>query len=207
MASISDDAGKQEISEVEIPKIDQLPFEYVNKPTNKTALLLANATNRKSTEGQNRWYEYTFKKPVFLQAIVVNHQNYSEFSSFSVEVDDFEGTLTRYKSKIDNGRTTCIVNVLAKSVRFQPPKDYFFKNKILSSVFLFGFDADKAGEFIEYARRIEDIKSSSLDLIEKREEIYRNKIAEAELAVTKVSEATKELQALKGQSQRQRTAI
>ncbi len=76
MASLPDDTAKSEIIGVVAPKIGQLPFEYINKPSNRTTRLVANATDQSPLDGQNRWYEFSFKEAVFIQSIVINHRNY-----------------------------------------------------------------------------------------------------------------------------------
>jgi hypothetical protein len=206
MASSPDDNAKSEIDALDAPTIEQLPFEYVTKPSNRTTRLLANATDQSALVGQNRWYDYKFKEPVFIQSIVINHKNYSSLENFSLQIIGIDGQISDKKAKIDGGKTALIVNSLCKEIKFRPPKEYLFKNKSISSVYIFGFDLKKAGEFIAFARNIEDLQEGAVARIEHREEIYRRKIAEAELAVKNVAEATKELQSLKGQTQRQRTA-
>lgn len=207
MASDPASTAKQQIENLESPDIEELPFSYFEKPSNKTTRLIANSNNQGPVEGQNRWYEYSFNEPVFIQSISIEHDNYSDNSEFHFELIDFNNKVRTFAEKSASDETYVIVNTFAKSLKFKPPKDYFFSNRTIRSVHVFGFNLSKAGEFISWARRIDKVKESAIKAIGDRETTYAKKISEAELAVSKIAEATKELQALKGQSQRQRSAI
>lgn len=207
MASDPASNAKQQIEQIDVPEIEELPFSYIDKPSNKASQLLANSVNHSSTDGQSRWYEYAFREPVFIHSAVVFHTNYSDNSEFKFEFIDQGGLETNQIARSKSNSTTVMVNKFIKVIRFKPPKEYFFVDNVLNSVSIFGFDLEKAGDFINYARRIDELRDSALVAIADRESVYTKKIAEAELAVTKVADATKELQSLKGQSQRQRTSI
>ena len=46
--------------------LQDLPFELVERATNKTTKLLANSGSTQPIDGRHRWHDYKFREPVFL---------------------------------------------------------------------------------------------------------------------------------------------
>lgn len=104
---------------------------------NKTTRLIANSNNQGPVEGQNRWYEYSFNEPIFIQSISIEHDNYSDNSEFSFELIDFNNKVRTFAEKSASDETYVIINTFAKSLKFKPPKDYFFQTELFAlSMFL-----------------------------------------------------------------------
>lgn len=207
MATDAPKSTRDKISEKSVPKVDHLPFYLVDKRSNKTTKLLANSGDSAPLDGQNRWYTYSFKRPVFIYRAVIHVQNYPGWRDFEIEITDENGKVSKSKKPAASNKVVLTVSEFCKQIRFKPPKAYFSADKLVNSIEIFGFDKSAAGKFIQFARDIERLKIDALSQIEKREAIYRDTIEKAEAAEAKVAEAKKELGTLKGQADRQRSTI
>lgn len=207
MATSAENPAKAKIKGKAAPAVGLLPFALIDKPSNKTSKLLANASGTAPADGQHRWYSFDFKKPVFIYRVVINETNYADYHKFQIEVTDDEGQVFTSPVPPANSKVVLTVNRFCKRIRFKPPKAYSFGSKSINSVEIFGFDKVSAGKFIQFARDIDAIKDEAIALIEKQESSYRQKIEESEKAEIRAAEARKELEALKGQADRQKASI
>ena len=55
----------QQVREETLQQVEELPFELLNRRTNKTTKLVANSGEYSPMNGSNRWFEYEFSEPVF----------------------------------------------------------------------------------------------------------------------------------------------
>lgn len=207
MTEKAEKTKRDKIAEKGTPQIGQLPFRLVDKQSNKTTKLIANSKKTETVDGQNRWFTFSFKRPVFIYRAVVNETNYPEYKNFEIKVEDDEGNFHETRSAPRSGKVFLNVNRFCKSISFKPPKAYFQSDKKINSIEVYGFDKSEVGKFIQFAREIEALKEDALKEIDQREAIYRSKIAQAEKAEAKAAEAEKELSRLKGQADRQRSSI
>ena len=198
--------AKDRISNKAVPEINEIPFDLVDKSGNKTTRLLANSGASKSIDGQNRWYSFEFKRPVFIYRLVVTESGYPEYKEFQIRCTDINGNIIYNSNKPQSGRVYLEVNQFCNKIEFQPPKQYFSDTKI-ESVQVFGFDLNDAGRFIQFVRDIESIKDTALSELDKKEAVYEQKIEEAEKAESLAAQARKDVSTLKSQADRQRQAI
>ena len=151
MTEISE-TNKQKVAETDSPKIGQLPFRLVEKPSNKTTRLLANSGKGKAIDGQHRWFSFSFKKPFFISRVVIHETNYPEYNSFQIEVTLEDGKTVKKSTSPKSGKVILDVNDFCNSIRFRPPKAYWSLGKTIDSVEVFGFQKVEASKFIQFAR-------------------------------------------------------
>ena len=65
----------EKINATEVPAQSQLPFDLLHGKSKKTTKLLANSGSTVPMNGSNRWYEFEFEEPIFLNEIIVNEEN------------------------------------------------------------------------------------------------------------------------------------
>jgi hypothetical protein len=68
-----------------------------------------------------------------------------------------------------SGRVFLEVNDFCQSVSFRPPQAYFYSDKLINSVEIYGFDKSEAGTFIQFSRDIDSLKEQAVTDIERRE--------------------------------------
>lgn len=61
----SANAKLQQVRETITPEISQLPFELLDRRTNKSVKLVANSGQVNPVDGLNRWFDYEFSEPFF----------------------------------------------------------------------------------------------------------------------------------------------
>jgi len=207
MATDAEEPVQDKIRRKAPPTISQIPFSFIDRPTNKTTKLLANATGTMPIEGQNRWHSFDFKNPVFVYRVIVNETNYPEYNKFEIEITDDEGNVFTSNVAPSGSKVHLTVNRFCTHVRFKPPKAYTFTKKTIDSVEIFGFDKSNVGKFIQFARDVDALRDDAIAQIDRRETTYRSKIEEAGKAEARATEAQKDLASLKGQADRQKSAI
>lgn len=207
MATAAKKAKKEILAERVSPEISHLPFKFVENHSSRTAKLIANSGATSSVEGQNRWFEYQFKEPVFIYRVVVNETNYPDYKLFEIEVTLNDGRIIKNRAAPSSGKVYLEVNSFAKSFRFRPPKAYLSLDKKIDSIEIFGFDRSEAGKFIQFCRDIESAKLGILQEIEAREEQYQATIQQAAVAQQQLTDAQKSVSELKVQSDRIKAAI
>lgn len=148
-----------QVVETPTPSIDTLPFELLNRRTNKATKLVANSGDPSPMNGSNRWYDYEFSEPVFLCEVSISAENYRSYDAFEMKWELAQGGVV----KQDISRETDTVyrariNQLVKSVSFRPPKKMFSKTS-LNSVSLIGFQAGELEEFISLVARLDRFKA------------------------------------------------
>lgn len=207
MATTPKKSKREVMEELLAPEIPQLPFSLIENHASRSTKLVANSGDTKPVEGQNRWFEYSFTEPVFVYRVIINETNYSDYSSFEVETISEHGAIIKDKIDPDSGRVYVNVNHFIKKIRFKPPKAYFSANKSIDSIEIYGFPRSQVGNFINFARDLENIKLSALREIEAREDQYHDLIQQAANAQHQTQIAQKLVSNLKGQADRLKASI
>ena len=111
-------------------------------------------------DGTHRWYEYEFIKPVFLNEILVDGENYSSFNEFEFRCTLVQGDeINKILTQKNEGRFQASVNQLVHKVSFRPPTKWLAKPKI-TRVQLIGFQLDELNDFVRLVDRIDKYKSN-----------------------------------------------
>lgn len=148
-----------QLREVEISTIPSLPFDLLNRRSNKTTLLVANSGSETSMNGANRWFEYEFSEPVFLTEIVVTMENYKSYDAFDFKWELAQGgEASQEISRSSETTFRASIDQLVKSVSFKPPRKWFTDAK-LNKVTLTGFKVEKLDEFVRLVSRLDRFKA------------------------------------------------
>jgi hypothetical protein len=112
------------IQAIEGKPLDELPFEFFDKPGNKTTKLIANSGNVEPIKGKAQTFSYQFKESVFLISVEISTTGYSDLSAFdfsTIDVfgDSFHGVLNPDSS----GKCKIVLNRLVKAFSFTPPSN------------------------------------------------------------------------------------
>jgi hypothetical protein len=198
---------KDKIAEKEPVVIDQIPFSFVRKHSNKITKLLANSNATAPIEGQSRWYSFEFSESMFIYRIVVTSTNYPEYKDFEVEAIREDGSKSYNSNSPKSGRVFLDVNDFCRSVGFRPPQAYLHFDKSIDSVEIYGFSRSEAGAFIQFSRDIDGLKELAIAEIDRRESSHQKIIDQASTASLEVIEARKEVSTLKSQADRQKSTI
>lgn len=174
----------EKISATDVHGSSQLPFDLLHGKSKKTTRLLANSGSTEAMSGSNRWYEFEFAEPVFLNEIIVDEENYSTFNEFEFRWTLAQGgEVSQELSKNNDGNYRASINQLVRSVSFKPPKKWLTQTKI-TRVQLVGFQKDELEEFIRLVARLDKYKADTL--VETRRAIENaeqanNEVKQAEL--------------------------
>ncbi|MFX0543838.1 hypothetical protein ACEWPM_019375 [Roseovarius sp. S4756] len=190
-----------QLRESGVESATNLPFELLNRRTNKTTKLAANSGAKEPMDGANRWFDYEFSEPVFLCEIVIVMENYTSYDTFEVKWEMAQGGEIRQEISRDSDTTyRCNVNQLIRSVSFRPPKKWWTAAK-LNSVSLIGFQSGELEEFVRLVTRLDRFKSdivkdseraiksaeeanAKLDTLRQERDELNGKITEAKGTVT-----------------------
>lgn len=169
----------EKINETEVPARSQLPFDLLLGKSKKTTKLLANSGSSEPMNGSNRWYEFDFEEPVFLNEIIVNEKNYGTFSEFEFNWALAQGgEVSGEFSKSGEAGYRASINQLVRKVSFRPPRKWRRDTKI-TRVQLIGFTADELEDFVRLVTRLDSYKADVL--------------AEANKAIESAEEANQEV--------------
>ena len=140
------------------PVIEEVPFSLFAQHERKTTNLINNSPNKITLKSQNRFYDFYFSEPLFINIIEIETQEFVESSRFEyywIGIDDrkYEGD-----SSTHNNIISIEINGIAKSISIKPPKAYFTKPQI-QCVKIFGFNISQAGDFIKFSDKLEKEKS------------------------------------------------
>lgn len=210
-----DDAEK--INATDVPARSQLPFDLLNGKSKKTTKLLANSGSSEPMSGSNRWHEFEFTEPVFLNEIIVDEENYSTYNEFEFRWTLAQGgEFTQELAKRSDGNYRAPINQLVRQVSFKPPKKWMTQTEI-TRVQLVGFQIEELEDFIRLVARLDRYKANVLlevnKAIENAEEANQQ-VTQAELdrdaLNTEISEANQksaELNANIGRLTEQRSGL
>lgn len=149
----------ESIKEVTVPPRSQLPFELLHGQDRKTTKLVANSGSTVPMGGSNRWYDYSFKEPVFLSEVIVDEENYNSFNEFEFKWKlEQGGEVHQGFSKSGPNTYRAAINQLVREVSFKPPKKWFSDTKI-TRVQLVGFRANELEAFVRLVSRLDQYKS------------------------------------------------
>ncbi|WP_406736819.1 hypothetical protein [Thioclava sp. GXIMD4215] len=173
------------LRELEIPASSQLPFDLVLGRHKQTTKLLANSGSDITTSGANKWYEYSFSEPVFLNEISISEENYASYNEFEFRWRLATGEEVSTKLSKDSGKNyRAPINQLVSQVSFRPPKKWWAEVKI-NRVTLIGFPQHELHNFIELVSNLED---------------YQTKIiADVDAAIKNAEQANKRLTAVESE--------
>lgn len=162
--------------------VGNLPFDLINRRSNKTTKLVANSGVETSMNGANRWFDYEFSEPVFLCEIIVSTENYTSYDSFDFKWEMAQGG-EAYQEAARASETTyrASINQLVTSVSFKPPKKWFTDAK-LNQVKLIGFTVAELDELVTHVARLDRYKNDI--------------IAASQQAMTRAEEANNRIDSL-----------
>jgi len=148
-----------QLREIGVDSVADLPFELLNRRNNKTTKLVANSGAAEPMDGANRWFEYEFSEPVFLCEIVIAMESYGSYDVFNVKWEMAQGGEIRQEVSRDSDTTyRCNVNQLIRSISFRPPKKWWTAARV-NSVSLIGFQSGELEEFVRLVARLDKFKS------------------------------------------------
>lgn len=160
LTQAKEDAEK--INSTEVPLRSLLPFDLLHGKNKKTTKLLANSGSSEPMNGSNRWYEFEFIEPVFLNEIIVDEENYSSFNEFEFRWTLAQGgEVTRELTKNNDGHYRAPINQLVSQISFKPPKKWLTETKI-TRVQLVGFQIDELEDFVRLVARLDRLKADIL---------------------------------------------
>jgi hypothetical protein len=169
----------EKINATEVPAQSQLPFDLLHGKSKKTTKLIANSGSTVPMNGSNRWYEFEFEEPVFLNEIVVNEENYTRFNEFEFRWMLAQGgEIGGDFSKNGDAGYRASINQLVRQVSFRPPRKWRTDTKI-TRVQLVGFPVEELEEFIRLVARLDRYKA--------------NVLSEANKAIENADEANQEV--------------
>ncbi len=149
----------QQVRETSLPAVGGLPFELLNRRSNKTTKLVANSGDDTPMNGANRWFEYEFTEPVFLCEISVNMENYGSYDTFEFQwITAQGGTATQDVNRESDNLYTASINQLVRGVSFKPPKKWWTA-AMINSVTLKGFKPGELEEFVHVVSRLDRLKN------------------------------------------------
>ncbi len=182
----------QQARDTAISPVSGLPFELLNRRTNKTTKLVANSGDETPMNGANRWFEYEFSEPVFLCEIAVTMENYTSYDTFEFRWELASGGSASHDiSRESDTLFRSSVNQLVKSVAFKPPRKWW-TDATIKSVTLKGFKVDELESFVQTVSRLDRLKS---DIVAAGERAVQN----ADEANVLVEELRNENDQLKGE--------
>ena len=115
----------QQVRESSVPSVSGLPFELLNRRTNKTTKLVANSGDDSPMNGANRLFEYEFSEPVFLCEVSVTTENYGSYDTFEFHWEMAQGgSASQEISRESDTLYRASINQLVKFVAFKPPKKW-----------------------------------------------------------------------------------
>jgi len=139
--------------------VSGLPFELLNRRTNKTTKLVANSGDESPMGGANRWFEYDFSEPVFLCEVSVTMENYGAYDTFEFRWEMASGgNASQDISRESDTIYRASVNQLVRSVAFKPPKKWW-TDATIKSVTLKGFKVDELESFVQTVSRLDKLKN------------------------------------------------
>ena len=149
----------KQLRESVVESATNLPFELLNRRTNKTTKLVANSGATEPMDGANRWFDYEFSEPVFLCEILISIENYNSYDTFDVKWEMAQGGEIHQEISRESEKTyRCSVNQLIRSISFRPPKKWWTSAK-LNAVSLIGFKSSELEEFVRLVTRLDRFKS------------------------------------------------
>lgn len=183
-------AELEKIVQTNTPEIALIPFELLNKRNNRTTRLAANSNSPTPMDGANKWYEFEFNEPVFLNKIVVEEKNYGSFDEFEFRWVPLQGgELNETLSKSGEDSYEANINNLVTKVRFRPPKKWLYKPEIIR-VRLIGFQRHELEDFVQLVGELDRYKQNAISETDRA-------IQSAEKANLEIVESTDQLMELK----------
>ena len=177
-----EDADK--INATDVPARSELPFDLLQGKNKKTTKLIANSGSSESMSGSNRWYDFEFEEPVFLNEIIINEENYSTFNEFEFRwILAQGGEVSGEFSKNGESGYRASINQLVRQVSFRPPKKWRTDTKI-TRVQLVGFPIEELEDFVRLVARLDKYKANVVSEVSKaidNAEKANQEVAQAEL--------------------------
>jgi hypothetical protein len=168
MASSSDQADPllARLSDHTEPRIEEVPFRLIANHERKTVRVLSNAAEKQALKSRNSFFYFEFNQPLFIADIVVSLDDFVDGSAFEYRWEGVDGVFHDGNAVSFESKLNIRVYGIAKSIAFKPPRVYFGRPHI-EEVSIFGFELTKSGEFVKFAEKISDLKSSAINKIEK----------------------------------------
>jgi hypothetical protein len=144
---------------------DDLPFELILRPTNKTTKLVANSGHNSHLKSQHRWYDFEFSEFVFLnriEVLVTGFSSYQDFEIKYVTVDRNEVSVNRI---VAENVVIQPINSAINSISFRPPVSWLVE-KFIVSVKLIGLTQSNVENFLSTVEKIDAYQQTALSIME-----------------------------------------
>jgi len=153
-------------SEDYAPISHQIEAEFYSAKGGKVDPLINNSDSSLSQDGKNRWYSFSFAKPVYLTGLSIACEGYAGWHSFELIVEHVDGTQHEESVSVNNGLVSLKLGKLSTSFRFRPEARRLVEPKI-NRVSATGYSLDEFHKF-EWAIQEFEKKTEELQLREQR---------------------------------------
>ena len=177
--------------------LQDLPFELVERATNKTTKLLANSGSTQPIDGRHRWHDYKFREPVFLTELQILTSNYSGFAEFEILWRSQDGEKHTAKLRIAGDRVSAAISDLCTEISFRPPQTYFTSPSI-NVVRLVGVKKEDFGEILKIAGDMASSKSEAISTIDTAVLDAERKIQAGQKSIEERASVQREITQAKG---------
>ncbi|WAC23528.1 hypothetical protein [Blastomonas sp. SL216] len=140
---------------------NDLPFDLLLRPGNKTTRLVANSGVGDPIKSQSRWYDFEFSSFVFLNRLEISVKEFPNSSEFEIKFITVDGKEIFIKSTVLDGLVVRSINFAIKSVSFKPPSSWLV-DRWLNSIRLIGFTNSDVDNFIGAVERIDSYRDVAL---------------------------------------------
>lgn len=157
--------AKESLEAEELFLPDELPFELVLRPNNKTSKLIANSGQNTQIKSQNRWYDFEFSEYVFLTSFEIAAAGFGDYHEFEFAYRTVEGQVVKVEKRISSGLVSQTVNAAITSVSFRPPATWLSDTSI-NSIKLIGLTQSDIESFLSTLERIDAYRGSAISDME-----------------------------------------
>ena len=191
-----------EMSKIESPIIDVVPFHLVSFKDRKTTKLLKNAIDHQSVKSQNKFFDFAFHKPLLITKCKILTQDFLDGSTFEYKWIGVDGKLVEGSASAKDNIVFIFVNGIARSISFKPPRAYFTK-PLISNVEIFGFEVEKSDEFLNFAETVGVLRDNYIKKINNESEIIAKSKAELVALQAQRGSLTQDISSLKNDISRE----
>lgn len=173
-------------------ELQDLPFDLLERATNKTTKLLANSGSTQPIGGRHRWYAYKFREPVFLTELQITTSNYSGYAEFEIIWCSVDGQKYTSKSRIVGDLVSIPINNLCSEISFRPPQTYF-TSPAINEVRLVGAKKEDLGSILKTIGELSSTKDEAISTIDAAVVAAERKIQAGQKAVEERASVQREI--------------
>lgn len=177
------------IQAIEAKPLEELPFEFFDKPANKTTKLIANSGSVEPIKGKAQAFSYQFKEPVFLISVEISTTGYSDLSEFEFSaIDIFDEQFQDVLKPDSGGECKIALNRLVKTFSFTPPSNIMAvlginSGRAISFVKVVGFPVARLEEYLAAISEVSLYKNKIISYCQQRIE----EAAKADLRISDIN--------------------